>query len=67
MQRITRYPLLLRQIVQYTAADQDLEDVKRALGMVEATVTDINEGVREQGNRRRLKELTEEVWISTEK
>lgn len=67
MQRITRYPLLLRQIAQYTTPDQDLEQVKRALDMVQTTVAYINEGVRERENRQRLRELSEEVWISTEK
>lgn len=67
MQRLTRYPLLLRQIVQYTTPDQDLEEVQRALGYVETIVSRINEGVRKREIKERLKEITEEVWISTEK
>lgn len=67
MQRLTRYPLLLKQIVQYTTAEQDLEEVKRALAYVETTVSDVNESVRQRENKDRLKELSDEVWISSDK
>lgn len=63
VQRITRYPLLLRQIVQYTTQEQDLADVQRALQWAETTVSGINEVVRENETKQRLKDLSDDAWI----
>ncbi|ORX36220.1 hypothetical protein BD324DRAFT_627945 [Kockovaella imperatae] len=66
MQRITRYPLLLKQIIHYTAPDQDLYPVQNALHIVENVVGTINENVREVEMHERLKELSEHLWIGGE-
>jgi hypothetical protein len=54
-------------VAHYTTPDQDLEEVQTALGLVEATVLSINENVRDRQNEERLKELSEEVWVSNGK
>ena len=66
MQRITRYPLLLKQIIHYTAADQDLVQVQHALHTVEGIVSMINEDVREAEGQERLHMLSEDLWIGGE-
>ncbi|KAL7419920.1 hypothetical protein Q5752_005838 [Cryptotrichosporon argae] len=66
MQRITRYPLLIRQIIHYTAPEQDLAAVERALGVAEVTVARINEGVRAAEGDERLRELSDDLWVGGE-
>lgn len=66
MQRITRYPLLLRQIAKYTTPDQDLDNVQRALTDAENTVARINEDVRESESSERLRVLSEDLWVGGE-
>lgn len=66
MQRITRYPLLLRQIAQYTEPDQDLYAVQAALDRVESIVANINESIREVENHERLRVLSEDLWVGGE-
>ncbi|BEJ13329.1 hypothetical protein CspHIS471_0305030 [Cutaneotrichosporon sp. HIS471] len=66
VQRITRYPLLLRQIAKYTSADQDLEDVNKARSLAEDAVARINEGVRDAESRERLRSLSEAMWVGGE-
>lgn len=66
MQRVTRYPLLLRQIAHYTLPDQDLDLVKKALGYAETTVAHINENVREAEGRERLRVLSDDLWVGGE-
>lgn len=66
MQRVTRYPLLLRQIAHYTPPGEDLELVKKALGYAETTVAHINENVREAESRERLQTLSDDLWVGGE-
>ncbi|KAL1409574.1 hypothetical protein Q8F55_003565 [Vanrija albida] len=66
MQRLTRYPLLLKQIAHYTQPDQDLEAVQRALASTERTVARINEDVREAESLDRLRVLSEDLWVGGE-
>lgn len=66
MQRITRYPLLLRQIAHYTEPDQDLALVISALRTIESIVGNINESVREAENEDRLRVLSEDLWVGGE-
>lgn len=63
MQRITRYPLLIKQILQYTEPDQDRELTERALHTAERILNTINEAIREQESRDRLKTLSQDLWI----
>lgn len=66
MQRITRYPLLLKQIIHYTSSDQDVRPLKNALHTVEGIVATINESVREAEGLERLRLLSEELWVGGE-
>lgn len=66
MQRITRYPLLLKQIAHYTRPDQDLELVQKAKGYAETTVAHINENVREAEGNERLRVLSDDLWVGGE-
>jgi len=66
VQRITRYPLLLKQIIHYTEPDQDLHSVTSALRTVEEIVGRINESVREAEGLDRLRVLSEDLWIGGE-
>lgn len=66
MQRVTRYPLLLKQIAKYTEPDQDLADVNKALALAETTVARINEDVRDAESRERLRVLSEDLWVGGE-
>lgn len=63
MQRITRYPLLIKQIIQYTEPDEDRTLTERALRTAEHILGDINEAVREQEGRERLRELSQDLWL----
>lgn len=63
VQRITRYPLLIKQILQYTEPDQDRVLTERALQMAERILDTINEAIREQEGHDRLKALSQDLWI----
>jgi hypothetical protein len=63
VQRITRYPLLIKQILQYTELDQDREPTERALHTAERILDTINEAIREREGRDRLKALSQDLWI----
>jgi hypothetical protein len=63
VQRITRYPLLIKQILQYTEPDQDRDLTERALQTAERILNTINETIREQEGRDRLKTLSQDLWI----
>ncbi|KZT11160.1 uncharacterized protein LAESUDRAFT_754850 [Laetiporus sulphureus 93-53] len=63
MQRITRYPLLIRQILHYTEATDDRDRIGRALEIAEKILEHINETIREQEGRERLKMLSKDLWI----
>lgn len=63
MQRITRYPLLIKQILQYTEPDQDRELTERALHTAEGILDTINEAIRAQEGYDRLKALSQDLWI----
>lgn len=66
VQRITRYPLLLKQIAHYTEPDQDLAQVQHAQRRVEGIVAGINEAIRLAEGEERLRVLSEDLWIGGE-
>jgi hypothetical protein len=66
VQRITRYPLLLRQILQYTSSDQDFSSVQSSLNEAENITAAINESVRDAEGDERLRVLSEDLWIGGE-
>ncbi|KIM28843.1 hypothetical protein M408DRAFT_8613 [Serendipita vermifera MAFF 305830] len=63
MQRITRYPLLIRQILQYTQHGHDRELIQKALLAAESILEAINESIRDQEGNDRLKELSKTLWV----
>jgi hypothetical protein len=65
VQRITRYPLLIKQILQYTEPepDQDRAQTERALHTAERILDTINEAIREKEGRTKLKTLSQDLWI----
>lgn len=63
MQRITRYPLLIKQILQYTEAGEEHQAIKSSQGIAERLLDHINETIREQEGRAKLKKISENLWI----
>jgi actin cytoskeleton-regulatory complex protein PAN1 len=63
VQRITRYPLLIKQILQYTEPDQDRGVTEHALHTAERILDTINEAIREQEGHNRLRILSQDLWI----
>lgn len=63
MQRITRYPLLIRQILQYTQHGQDRASIETSLLAAESNLELINESIREQEGHDRLKDLSKKLWV----
>ncbi|XP_023246440.1 intersectin-1 isoform X2 [Copidosoma floridanum] len=60
MQRITKYPLLIGKILEYTRAEHpDRQYLQEALAKAEEFCTQVNEGVREKENSDRLE------WLQT--
>ncbi|XP_041351403.1 intersectin-1-like isoform X5 [Gigantopelta aegis] len=60
MQRITKYPLMLKEILKYTSADHpDRQNLVDALAKAEELCNQVNEGVREKENSDKLE------WIQT--
>uniref|UniRef100_A0A3P8ZP88 Intersectin 2a n=1 Tax=Esox lucius TaxID=8010 RepID=A0A3P8ZP88_ESOLU len=60
MQRITRYPLLIKNILEHTlACHPDVEPLRAALERAEEVCCQVNEGVREKENSEQLD------WIQT--
>jgi hypothetical protein len=68
VQRITRYPLLIRQILNYTPPDPESEfmAVQRSLEEVESITAAVNESVRDAEGDERLRVLSEDLWIGAE-
>ncbi|XP_063218277.1 intersectin-1 isoform X2 [Bacillus rossius redtenbacheri] len=60
MQRITKYPLLIKKILEYTPPDHpDRQNTQEALAKAEEFCLQVNEGVREKENSDRLE------WLQT--
>jgi len=68
VQRITRYPLLIRQILHHTSPDPESEfmAVQRSLEEVESITAGVNESVRAAEGDERLRVLSEDLWIGGE-
>ena len=79
MQRITRYPLLIKQvrefsllvifpliftqILAHTDAQDERKNVQHALEMSEKLLDNINEAIRDQEGRETLKSISQNLWI----
>ena len=67
MQRLTRYPLLLNQILKYTSEDHaDYELIKEANRVAESILSETNERIRENESRERLRVLSQTLYIGDE-
>lgn len=66
MQRLTRYPLLLRQILHYTDDSDDTINVQKALDSAEFVVSNVNDAVRQSEDTERLRALSDDLWIGGE-
>ena len=63
MQRITRYPLLIKQILEYTDVGKEQEAIFNAREMAESLLDHINETIRDQENQETLKQMSQDLWI----
>jgi len=63
MQRITRYPLLIKQILQYTEVGEEYESIKTAREMAEKLLAHINETIRDQEGAETLKKISQHLWV----
>jgi actin cytoskeleton-regulatory complex protein PAN1 len=60
---MTRYPLLIRQILQYTEFAEDRSDIEGSLEVAEGILTLINESIRDQEGQETLKKISEHLWV----
>lgn len=60
---MTRYPLLIRQILHYTEPSSERDQVQKSLFLVEKILEQINEAIRFQEGRETLKEISQNLWI----
>ncbi|KAK0474009.1 Dbl homology domain-containing protein [Armillaria novae-zelandiae] len=64
MQRITRYPLLVKQILHYTEpGGPEHTAIVDSLRAAERILAHINETIREQEGRETLREISQHLWI----
>ncbi|GHJ86190.1 hypothetical protein NliqN6_2592 [Naganishia liquefaciens] len=66
MQRLTRYPLLIRQIMKYGEEPEELVQLDTALMSTERVLAEVNESVRLAENFERLRVISEDLWIGGE-
>ncbi|KAF8319431.1 Dbl homology domain-containing protein [Clavulina sp. PMI_390] len=65
MQRITRYPLLIKQILNNTEADNEKERgaLTHSIHLIEGILDRINEAVRDREGREILAEVSKDLWV----
>ncbi|KAJ7590631.1 hypothetical protein C8J56DRAFT_887202 [Mycena floridula] len=63
MQRITRYPLLIRQILNYTEPGPEQTLIQESLATAEKILDRINEAIRDQEGYETLKTISQHLWI----
>jgi actin cytoskeleton-regulatory complex protein PAN1 len=49
--------------LQYTGAAQDRSKIEQALNIAETVLNNINETIREQEGRERLKTISQDLWV----
>ncbi|XP_072456933.1 rho guanine nucleotide exchange factor 18 isoform X3 [Notamacropus eugenii] len=65
-QRITKYPVLVERIIQYTEAGaEDYEDLSQALGLIKDIITQVDAKVNEREKGQRLKEIVGKVDLKS--
>jgi hypothetical protein len=66
MQRITRYPLLIKQILHYTPKDHaDHADLLTALSLMETLLSDVNAAAKDSENEAKMKEISSLIDLET--
>ncbi|KAF8638846.1 hypothetical protein AX17_001904 [Amanita inopinata Kibby_2008] len=65
MQRITKYPLLIKQIQHYTEAEEEQADIAKSLYTAESLLDRINETIRDQEGREKLRLVSRNLWIGS--
>ncbi|KAJ7621612.1 hypothetical protein DFH06DRAFT_1233083 [Mycena polygramma] len=63
MQRITRYPLLIKQILHYTEPGDEHKAIQKSITTSEKILDHINESIRDQEGRETLKRISQNLWI----
>ncbi|KAJ7041981.1 hypothetical protein C8F04DRAFT_1077868 [Mycena alexandri] len=63
MQRITRYPLLLKQILNYTEPGEEHKAIQKSIATSEKILDHINESIRDQEGHETLKRISQNLWI----
>ncbi|KAJ7500362.1 hypothetical protein B0H11DRAFT_1908822 [Mycena galericulata] len=63
MQRITRYPLLIKQILHYTEPGDEANAIQKSIATSEKILDHINESIRDQEGRETLKRISQNLWI----
>ncbi|KAG5637919.1 hypothetical protein H0H81_002680 [Sphagnurus paluster] len=63
MQRITRYPLLIKQILNHTENPTERSDIQQAVDVAEKILDHINETIRDMEGRETLRVLSQNLWI----
>ena len=63
VQRITRYPLLIKQVLHYSEANEERAQIEAALEISEKVLHHINETIREQEGTERLRTISHNLWI----
>jgi hypothetical protein len=63
VQRITRYKLLINQIIQYTPEGKDRPLIESSLESAEALLASINESIRMQEGRARLQAISKDLFV----
>lgn len=65
MQRITRYPLLIKQILHYTSKDHpDHSELLAVLKQMEILLTRVNTATKDSANRAQMEELVKMIDMS---
>ncbi|KAK2460698.1 hypothetical protein APHAL10511_007168 [Amanita phalloides] len=65
MQRVTKYPLLIKQILHFTEAEDEQKTINKCLHNAERLLDRINDSVREQEGQERLKLISRNFWIGS--
>jgi len=65
MQRITRYPLLIRQILNNTepGRDKELTGLENSIRSIEIILERINEAIRDREGREVLAAISKDLWV----
>ncbi|KAJ1309363.1 hypothetical protein OPQ81_006142 [Rhizoctonia solani] len=63
MQRITRYPLLMKQILHHTQVEAERAQISHAIQTTERILEGVNEAIREREGAERLGEISKGLYV----